>query len=186
MNKKDIFQRMLASENIPMNDPEYSKLFEAVSRTIELSAALNTSTGIDQIRKRLSEIIGSQIDETTTVFIPFHTNYGKHTKIGKNVFINHGCSFLDLGGITIEDEVMIGPRVNLITEDHPTNPTNRKTLILKPIIIKRNAWIAANATILPGVTIGVNSVVAAGALVRNDVPPNTIVAGVPAKIVKEL
>ena len=186
MDKKDIFERMLASENIPMNDPEYPKLFEAVSRTIKLSAALNTSTTTDQIRIRLSEIIGSQIDETTTVFIPFHTNYGKHTKIGKNVFINHGCSFLDLGGITIEDEVMIGPRVNLVTEDHPTNPTTRKTLILKPIIIKRNAWIAANATILPGVTIGENSVVAAGALVRNDVPPNTVVAGVPARIVKKI
>lgn len=141
MEKKDIFERMLASENIPMNDPEYPKLFEAVSRTIKLSAALNTSTNTDQIRIQLSEIIGSQIDETTTVFIPFHTNYGKHTKIGKNVFINHGCSFLDLGGITIEDEVMIGPRVNLVTEDHPTNPATRKTLILKPIIIKRNACV---------------------------------------------
>lgn len=177
---------MLASENIPMNDPEYPKLFEAVSRTIKLSSELNTSTSTDQIRERLSEIIGSKIDETTTVFIPFHTNYGKHTKLGKNIFINHGCSFLDLGGITIEDEVMIGPRVNLITEDHPTNPVTRKTLILKPIILKRNAWIAANATILLGVTVGENSVVAAGALVRNDVPPNTVVAGVPARIVKEL
>jgi acetyltransferase-like isoleucine patch superfamily enzyme len=186
MKKKDIFKRMLASENIPMNDPEYPKLFEAVSRTIKLSAELNTSTNTEQIRERLSEIIGSEVDETTTVFIPFHTNYGKHTKLGKNVFINHGCSFLDLGGITIEDEVMIGPRVNLVTEDHPTNPATRKTLILKPIIIKRNAWIAANATILPGVTVGENSVVAAGALVRKDVPKNTVVAGVPARIVKEL
>lgn len=184
--KKDIFERMLASEAIPMNDPEYPKLFEAVSKTIELSAALNTSISIGEIRERLSEIIGQEIDETTTLFIPFHTNFGRHIHLGKNVFINHGCSFLDLGGITIEDEVMIGPRVNLITEDHPVDPASRKTLILKPILVKRNAWIAANATILPGVTIGENSVVAAGAVVRNDVPDNTVVAGIPARVVKTL
>jgi acetyltransferase-like isoleucine patch superfamily enzyme len=184
--KKDIFERMLASEAIPMNDPEYPKLFEAVSNTIERSAALNTSTSIGEIRGRLSEIIGQEVDESTTLFIPFHTNFGRHIRLGKNVFINHGCSFLDLGGIAIKDGVMIGPRVNLVTEDHPVDPTLRKTLVLKPIVVKRNAWIAANATILPGVTIGENAVVAAGAVVRNDVPDNTVVAGIPARVVKSL
>lgn len=185
-HRKDIFERMLAGESIPMNDPQYPKLFEAVSRTIKLSAALNTSTDRDQIRERLSEITGQQIDKSTTVFIPFHTNFGRHIRIGKNVFINHEASFLDLGGITIEDEVLIGPRVNLVTEDHPVSPADRKTLVLKPILVKRNAWIAAGATILPGVTIGENSVVAAGALVNKDVPANTVVAGIPAKVIKVL
>ncbi|MBI1227170.1 MAG: sugar O-acetyltransferase [Bacteroidetes bacterium] len=184
--KKDIFERMLASEAIPMNDPEYPKLFEVVSRTIELSAALNKSNSIDEIRRHLGEITGQEIDESTTVFIPFHTNFGKHTRLGKNVFINHGCSFLDLGGITIEDDVMIGPRVNLVTEDHPVDPATRKTLILKPIVVKRNAWIAAGATILPGVTVGENSVVAAGAVVTDDIPDNTVVGGVPAKFIKAI
>ncbi len=182
----DIFERMLAGGAIPMNDPQYPRIFEAVSRTIRLSAALNTSTDRDQVRAVLSEITGKTVDESTTVFIPFHTNFGGHIRLGKNVFINHGCSFLDLGGITIEDEVLIGPRVNLVTEDHPVDPATRKTLILKRIVIKRNAWIAANATILPGVTVGENSVVAAGAVVREDVPPNTVVAGVPARIIKKL
>ena len=91
-----------------------------------------------------------------------------------------------MGGITIEDDVLIGPKVNLITENHSLNPNDRKSLICKPIVIKRNAWIGAAATILPGVTIGENSVVAAGAVVSKDVPANTIVGGVPAKFIKTI
>jgi acetyltransferase-like isoleucine patch superfamily enzyme len=141
---------------------------------------------IEQIRKGLNEIKGSVIDETTTVFIPFYTNFGQFIKIGKNVFINHACSFLDMGGISIEDNVLIGPKVNLITENHPLDPVNRRSLVSKPIVIKRNAWIGAAATILPGVTVGENSVVAAGAVVTADVLPNTIVGGVPAKFIKNI
>jgi acetyltransferase-like isoleucine patch superfamily enzyme len=117
--------------------------------------------------------------------VPFHTNFGKHTTIGKNVFINHGCSFLDLGGITIEDEVLIGPKVSLITENHPVDPTNRKSLDLAKIVIKKNAWIGAGAIILPGVTVGENAIVAAGAVVNKDVADNTIVGGVPAIFIKK-
>jgi acetyltransferase-like isoleucine patch superfamily enzyme len=138
------------------------------------------------MRERLSEIIDSEIDKSTTVFVPFHTNFGKHIKIGKNVFINHACSFLDLGGITIEDDVQIGPRVNIITENHPIDPSKRKYLDLKSVHIKRNVWIGAGATILPGVTIGENSIVAAGAVVNKHVPDNTIVGGIPAKFIKAI
>src|SRR5204863_5887826 len=126
------------------------------------------------------------LDKSTTIFAPFFTNFGRFIQIGKNVFINHACTFLDMGGITIEDDVLIGPKVNLITENHPLDPANRKALIVKPIVVKRNAWIGAAATVMPGVTIGENSVVAAGAVVTKDVPGNTIVVGVPAKIIKEL
>jgi acetyltransferase-like isoleucine patch superfamily enzyme len=185
-NSKSIFERMKAGELFRFDDPEYPKVLEIVNRTIKLSAALNASTDVNQIRERLSEITGTKIDESTTVFAPFHTNFGRFIKIGKNVFINHACSFLDMGGITIEDDVQIGPKVNLITENHPLDPANRKALICKPIIIKRNAWIGAAATILPGVTIGENSVVAAGAVVAKDVPANTIVGGVLAKIIKQI
>lgn len=92
-NKKDIFNRMLDGGLIPFSDPEYPKIFEAVSRTTKLSVKLNNSISIDQIRERLSEIIGQQIDESTTIFTPFHTNFGRHIQIGKNVFINHDCTF---------------------------------------------------------------------------------------------
>jgi acetyltransferase-like isoleucine patch superfamily enzyme len=185
-NKVDIFGRMLEGGLIPFSDPEYPKIFEAVSNTINLSVSLNTSANVEEIRERLSEIIGQQIDESTTIFTPFHTNFGRHIQIGKNVFINHACTFLDLGGIIIEDEVLIGPKVSIITENHPVNPNERKMLDLKSVIIKRNAWIGANSTILPGVTIGENSVVAAGSVVTKDVQANTVVAGVPAKVIKTI
>src|SRR5437762_3452337 len=185
-NDKDIFDKMKAGEPIRLDDPEYFKVLEVVNRTMKLSAQLNISTDVGQIRERLSEIIGSQLDKSTTVFAPFYTNFGRFIQIGKNVFINHACSFLDMGGITIEDEVLLGPRVNLITENHPLNPADRRALICKPIIIKRKAWIGAAATILPGVTIGENAVVAAGAVVSKDVPASTVVGGIPARHIKNL
>ena len=185
LKEKDIFERMKAGEPIRKDDPEYSKFGEVVSKTIQLCVQMNAAaTDVDQVRKKLSEIIGTAIDDSTTVFPPFYTNFGQHISLGKNVFINHACSFLDIGGITIEDDVQIGPRVNLTSENHPLDPDDRKTLLLSPVLVKRNAWIGAGATILPGVTIGENSIVAAGAVVSRDVPPNTVVAGIPAKIIK--
>lgn len=184
--KRDIFSRLLANEPIAMDDPEYGKIFDVVNRTIRLSVALNTSTDTGMIRDRLGEIIGRPIDPSTTVFTPFYTNFGQFIYLGKKVFINHACTFLDLGGIVIEDNVMIGPKVNLISEDHPIDPLERKTLTCRAVRICKNAWIGASATILPGVTVGENAVVAAGSLVNRDVLPNSVVAGVPAKVVKSL
>lgn len=185
-NTIDIFERMLAGGIIRNDDPQWPMVWEVVAGTVKLSAELNTSTRVEQIRDCLSKITGSPVDKSTTVFVPFYTNFGRHIKLGSNVFINHACSFLDLGGITIEDDVLIGPKVNLVTENHPVDPAQRKMLDLKAIVVKRNAWIGAGATILPGVTIGENAIVAAGALVNKDVAANTIVAGVPAKPVKSI
>jgi acetyltransferase-like isoleucine patch superfamily enzyme len=182
--RRTIFDRMRSGELFRLDDPEYPGVLEIVNRTLRLSAQLNASGDVDQVRQILSEIIGSPIDDSTTIFAPFYTNFGRFITIGKNVFINHACSFLDMGGITIEDNVLIGPKVNLITENHPLDPSNRTSLVATAIVVKRNAWIGAAATILPGVTIGENAVVAAGALVSKDVAPNTVVAGVPAKMVK--
>ncbi len=182
----DLFEQMLVGGLIPNDHPQLNLLWETVAQTIQRSAQLNSSTSIAESRNRISEIIGKELDQSTTIFIPFHTNFGKHTWIGKNVFINHACSFLDLGGITIEDNVLIGPRVNLVTENHPIDPTQRKSLVLGAILIKKNAWIGAGATILPGVTIGENSIVAAGSVVNKDVPDNCIYGGVPAKFIKPI
>ncbi len=183
----DIFQRMQAGEPLRKDDPEYARFAEVVARTIRSCVEMNaTATSIDQVRTRLSDIIGTEVDPSTTVFPPFYTNFGRSIRLGKNVFINHNCSFLDIGGITIEDDVQIGPSVNLTSENHPLDPADRKTVLPKQIVVKRNAWIGAGATILPGVTIGENSIVAAGAVVSRDVPANTVVAGVPAKVVKAI
>jgi acetyltransferase-like isoleucine patch superfamily enzyme len=186
IKEKELLHRLSTEAAIPSNNSLFASVIEIVTRTQELSVQLNASTHIDQVRERLSEIIGSSIDKSTRIFPPFYTNFGRRITLGQNVFINHACSFLDMGGIIIEDDVLIGPKVNLITENHPLDPADRQKLLLKPILIKRNAWIGAAATILPGVTIGENAVVAAGAVVSKDVPANTVVGGIPARHIKNL
>ena len=146
---KDIFHRLRNGEHVHLNDPEFYRIDEVVSRTLALLPAINTSTTTDEIREKLGQIIGSPLDKSTTVFAPFYTNFGRSIKIGKHVFINHACSFLDMGGITIEDHVLIGPRVNFVTENHPLSPNERRGMLCQPILIKRNAWIGAGVTILP-------------------------------------
>jgi len=186
MQTTDIFERLKMGETILPDDPEAFKMREASFIAKKLLVKMNNSSNPDEIRNLLSQITGSAIDESVVVFTPLYINYGKHTKIGKNVFINFDCVFLDLGGITIEDGVLIAPKVSLLSEGHPIEPENRHAVVPKAIHIKKNAWIGANATILRGVTIGENAIVAAGSVVSKDVPDNTIVGGVPAKIIKEI
>lgn len=183
---KDIFQRLLAGEAVPFNDPDYFRIPNAFSETRKLLVQLNAASDEEEIRSVIGKITGSEVDTTTMVFPPFQINYGKNTKIGKNVFINFDCTFLDLGGITIEDYAMLAPKVSLLTEGHPVSANDRQTLTAGKIHIKKNAWIGAGAIILPGVTIGENAVVAAGAVVSKEVPANTVVGGVPAKIIKSI
>ena len=183
-HSKDIFEHLLNGETIAANNPEAYKLRDASYATKQLLVQMNNSSDPAEIRELLSQITGSAINESVAIFTPLYINYGKHTKIGKNVFINFDCVFLDLGGITIEDNVLIAPKVSLLSEGHPVNPNDRQSLVPGHIHIKKNAWIGAGATILPGVTIGENAVVAAGAVVSKDVAANTIVGGIPAKIIK--
>ena len=182
----NIFDRLISGEIVPFTDDDYFQIGDACNATRNLLAQLNNESDPAKIRYLLSKIINANIDTTTNIFPPFQINYGKNTKIGKNVFINFDCTFLDLGGITIEDNVMIAPKVSLLSEGHPIPSGQRHSLVAAKILIKNNAWIGANATILQGVTIGENSVVAAGAVVTNDVPANSIVGGIPAKLIKQI
>jgi acetyltransferase-like isoleucine patch superfamily enzyme len=159
---------------------------EASYNTKKLLVQMNSTAEPNEVRSLLSQITATEIDESVAVFTPLYLNYGKNIKIGKNVFINFDCVFLDLGGITIEDNVMLAPKVSLLSEGHPLEPETRHALVPKPIHIKKNAWIGAGATILQGVTIGENAVVASGAVVSKDVPDNVIVGGIPAKIIKTI
>lgn len=183
---KNVFEQLREGETVTPDNPEAYKLREASSATRKLLVQMNNAADPAEIRTLLSQITGSEIDESVAVFTPLYINYGKNTKIGKNVFINFDCVFLDLGGITIEDNVLIAPKVSLLSEGHPVSPEERQSLVPGHIQIKKGAWIGAGATILPGVTIGENAVVAAGAVVSKDVPVNTIVGGVPAKIIKTI
>src|SRR5947199_7193939 len=185
-HNKDIFQQLRDGEAIASTHPDAYKLREASFATKKLLVQMNNSSDPSEIRDLLSQITGSEIDESVAVFTPLYINYGKHTKIGKNVFINFDCVFLDLGGITIEDNVLIAPKVSLLSEGHPVSPNERQSLVPGHIHIRKNAWIGAGATILPGVTVSENAVVAAGAVVSKDVPANTVVGGIPAKNIKNI
>ena len=140
----------------------------------------------EKIRKLFFRLIGKKTDASFLLFPPFYTDCGKNITVGKNVFINSGCCFQDQGGITIGDGALIGHQVVLATLNHDLNPERRKSMKAAPIVIGKNVWIGAHATVLAGVSIGDNAVIAAGAVVTKDVPPMTVVAGIPAKTVKSV
>lgn len=183
----NVINRMRGGERIPETDPDFPDLCKEVEETRKLVGELNTGYHtMDETRLQLARIWGQDVDSTVRMFPPFYTAFGKLTKVGKDVFINFGCTFLDQGGITIEDGVFIGPGVKVTTEAHPENPELRHNLLVEPIVIRRNAWIGAGAIILPGVTIGQNAIVGAGAIVTKDVPDNMVVAGAPARIMRKI
>jgi len=181
----DIFERLRMGETISPGDGQIQRIREACYETKKLLAEFNNTTDTAKMRELLAQITGREIDKSVAVFTPWHVNYGKNTEIGRNVFINFDCVFLDLGGIIIEDSVQIAPKVSLLTESHPIGSESRKSLVAKPILIKKNAWIGAGAIILQGVTIGENSIVAAGSVVSQNVPDNVVVGGIPAKTIKK-
>ena len=162
-------------------------LYADVQRTMRLAAEMNTGYHTEaEVRDYMRQITELDIDETLRIFTPFYINYGKKTTFGRDCFVNFGCTFLALGGITIEDDVFIGPQCVLATEYHPENPETRHSLLTKPIVVKRNAWLGANVTVLAGVTIGENAIAAAGSVVTKDVPDNMVVAGSPARVIREI
>src|SRR4051794_39856391 len=141
----------------------------------------------DAVRALLSELTGRPLDPSVRVLPPFHTDSGRNLRFGRNVFVNHNCTAIDLGGIAIGDDVMIGPNVQLISSGHPLDPAIRRTRITTARVdIGRGVWLAAGATVLQGVTVGDDAVVAAGAVVTRDVPARTLVAGVPARVIRSL
>jgi len=156
---------------------------EALKITNELNNKYHTP---EEIRELFSKLTESEIDETFGLFPPFYTDCGKNIAIGKNVFINACCKFQDQGGITIGNGVLIGHNVTLATLNHDERPEYRQNIYPKPIKIGDNVWIGSNATILQGVTIGDGAIIGANAVVTKDVPKNTIVAGVPAKIIRKV
>ncbi|MEO2202731.1 DapH/DapD/GlmU-related protein [Paenibacillus pabuli] len=157
--------------------------YDAQKITMELNTSFHTKEEIVEIFSRLT---GQPIDSTFTCFPPFYTDFGKNITIGQNVFLNTGCSFQDRGGITIGNGTMIGMNVTIATLNHGLPLETRNVTYPSPVTIGENVWIGSSATILPGVTIGSNAVVAAGAVVTKDVPENAVVAGVPAKVIKQI
>lgn len=154
---------------------------EALRITAELNNTYHTPEEIQHIFARLT---GKPVNRTFSLFPPFYTNCGKNITLGQHVFINSGCRFQDQGGITIGDGALIGHNVVLATLNHGLKPEERHDLFPAPIHIGKNVWLGANVTVLGGVTVGDNVVIAAGAVVTRDVPANTVAAGVPARVVR--
>jgi acetyltransferase-like isoleucine patch superfamily enzyme len=174
---------------IPSRTPESAGMLANVKRAMAIVANLNRLTFNDaaEVRAIFGDLIGKKVDESFLLIPPFYTTGGVDISVGRNVFINQNCTFYDLGGIDIADDVMIGPNVSIITSGHPIEPSRRHACVIaKPIVIERNAWIAAGATIIGGVTIGENSVVAAGSVVTKNVSPNTLVGGNPARVIRSI
>lgn len=169
-------------------DPQHlADLEEIIVHNQKLVQELNTGVhSPNNIRKMVAQLTQQVVDPSVEIRLPFYTDYGRNIHLGKRIFINSGVTFTDLGGIYLADDVLIGPNANLISVNHPLDPDQRRGVELKPVYIHRNAWIGTNATILPGVTVGENAVVAAGAVVTRNVPANTVVAGIPARVVKTI
>lgn len=188
MNMEEFIAYCKAGNSIAGEDKELHVLltqcsFEAQRITMELNTSFHSKEEIVEIFR---ELTGNDVDASFTCFPPFYTDFGKNITIGKNVFFNTGCSFQDRGGIHIGDGSLLGMNVNIATLNHGLPLETRNTTYAAAVTLEKNTWIGSNATILPGVTIGDNAVVAAGAVVTKDVPENTVVAGVPAKVVKEI
>ena len=171
-----------SSEENPERDAYANTLFqEAIQIGMEINNRYHTP---EELRELMGRLTGKEIDDTFRLFPPFYTDFGKNITFGKDVFVNSGCHFQDQGGIAIGDGSMIGHNVVLATINHDLDPRNNRKNHYAPITIGNHVWIGSNATILPGVTLGDWSVVAAGAVVTKDVPPYTVVGGVPAKVLK--
>lgn len=169
--------------------PESAAMSANIKRAMAITAAMNRLTFDDAVKVRalFSKLIGKEVDESFLLIPPFYTAGGNEIRVGRNVFVNQNCTFYDLGGLDIADDVMIGPNVSIITTGHPLEPSQRRAATIGlPIVIERNVWIAAGATIIGGVTVGENAVVAAGSVVTRDVPPNTLVGGNPARVIRSI
>lgn len=168
---------------------ETRALVDGVPRAFACCEALNRLPYADQdaIRGAWTELTGRPVDERFRLVPPIHSDHGLRIRVGANVFINHGCTLNDMGGIEIGADTMLGPNVSLLTAGHPTPVADRRAgITIAPILIGANVWLGAGATVLGGVTVGDGAVVAAGAVVTRDVPAATLVAGVPARAVRAL
>lgn len=186
MNLEKYLEYLNSGKLIKAGSEVHKYMHELSKEAFRLTAELNCGYhSNEEIQKIFSKIIGKTVHESFTLFPPFYTDCGKNITVGENVFINMGCKFQDQGGIAIGDGSLIGHNVVLATLNHDFNPLTRGNMTPAPIRIGKNVWIGSNSTILSGVTIGDGAIVAAGAVVNRDVPENTIVGGVPAKVIKK-
>ena len=177
-------QRMLAGESYNLFDPELAAERE---EALALLGLLNRTEALPERQGILRKLLGS-IGQESTIQPPFYCSYGRNTHLGDHVYLNFSCVILDNNEVRIGDRVMIGPFVQIYTAAHPleAEPRNEGWEVAKPIVIEDNVWVGGGAILLPGVRIGRNAVVGAGAVVSRSVPADTVVAGNPARPIREI
>ena len=185
--RHEIFDRDVRGEMVSPSDQGYELLITDIFDTMKIATEMNTGYRTpEEVHEFMERILDKPLDETTTVLPPLYIDYGKPVTIGKRCFIQQCCTFFGRGGIEIGDDVFIGPKCNLITINHDVNPDNRSATFGKPIRIEDKVWLGINATVLPGVTLGYGCIVGANSVVTKDVPPMTVVGGVPARVIKNI
>lgn len=181
----DIFEKLKKGEPVDMFSEEYLPAIEELNRTNKALFHVNhTEPGSKENEAAIDVFFDGTRPEEVAFFTPFQIDFPKQIEFGKRVFINHSFTAMSIGGIILEDNVQIGPNVTIVTDNHDLE--NRYVLKCKPVRICRNAWIGANVTIMPGVTVGENAVIAGGAVVTKDVQTNSIVGGNPAKVIRQI
>jgi maltose O-acetyltransferase len=179
-------ERMLAGDLYLAEDPE---LAAALRRATQLADEYNAIAPRDReaAKEILATLLGG-VGAETTVRAPIYVDYGEHLTIGARTFVNFGLVALDVAPIAIGDDCQLGPNVQLLTAYHPTEPEPRRAKLeaAAPITIGANVWLGGGVIVLPGVTIGDDSVVGAGSVVTKDVPAGVLAVGNPARVVREL
>ncbi|MCK3770681.1 sugar O-acetyltransferase [Microbacterium aerolatum] len=187
MELRDLLAALDAGETITGDSPPHGVMHATSQEALRITGELNGGYNEpERVRALLAALTGKPVDETVTVFPPFAADFGKSITLGSRIFINSGCRFQDQGGITIGDDCLIGHNVVIATLNHDLAPSHRADMHPAPVVIGRNVWIGANATILPGVTIGEDAVIGAASVVTKDVPAGAIVVGSPARFVRSV
>ena len=187
MRTNDLLQALNSGRTITGDSPLHEVMHRVSQDALRVTGELNSGYHEPaRVRELLGRLIGAPVDDSVTVFPPFYSDFGKNITLGKRIFINSGCRFQDQGGVVIGDDCLIGHNTVLATLNHDLGPSRRTDMHPAPIVIGANVWIGSNATVLPGVTIGDNAVVAAASVVTRDVPANTVVVGSPARVVRSV
>lgn len=187
MELDDLLEALNTGQTIPGESPFHEVMHRFSQEALRITGELNGGYQEPaRVRELLAQLTGRPVDESVTVFPPFYSDFGKNITLGQRIFINSGCKFQDQGGVVIGDDCLIGHNTVVATLNHDLRPSRRADMHPAPVMIGRNVWIGSNATILPGVTIGDDAVVAAASVVTKDVPADSIVVGSPARVVRQV